>query len=456
MNRVMGRAKILVVFVLILALGMGFFVGEYFTKSADWVVTPGSPYLDYAGSLGGGTVCDRDGELLLDLSDGRNYSSLETLRKSTLHWLGDRQGNISSHILSNYTMQIAGYNRIDGVYTQVGKEGKVTLTLSAKLQMAALEAMGDYKGTIALMNYETGELLCAVSTPNFDPDDVPDIGGDTTGRYEGVYLNRFTQSTYTPGSIFKIVTAAAALEEIPDILEQRFTCTGKVEFGVDSVTCEKKHGTQSFQDAFKNSCNCAFAQVAFQLGGETLKKYAEQFGVLENVSFDGITTASGKLECEDAADVLVAWSAIGQHKDLINPCAYLTFVSAVASGGLGKMLYLVSSIEASGKTTYAAESVSGNRIMSGQTASVLRKFMRNNVENYYGDQYFAGFTVCAKSGTAEVGGNKKPNAMFTGFIDEEEHPLAFIVVVEDGGYGRQICVPILEKVLLAYREEITS
>ena len=78
--------------------------------------------------------------------------------------------------------------------------------------------------------------------------------------------------------------------------------------------------------------------------------------------------------------------------------------------------------------------------------------MRNNVENYYGDENFAGFTVCAKSGTAEVGGDRKPNAMFTGFVTDEGYPLAFIVTIEDGGYGRLTCVPVLEKVLQACRE----
>ena len=71
-----------------------------------------------------------------------------------------------------------------------------------------------------------------------------------------------------------------------------------------------------------------------------------------------------------------------------------------------------------------------------------------------GDENFAGLTVCAKSGTAEVGGNKKPNAMFTGFVTDEEYPLAFIVAVEEGGFGKTVCVPILEKVLTACKDSL--
>ena len=81
--------------------------------------------------------------------------------------------------------------------------------------------------------------------------------------------------------------------------------------------------------------------------------------------------------------------------------------------------------------------------------------MRNNVENSYGDENFMGFTVCAKSGTAEVGGDKKPNAMFTGFMLDEDYPLAFLVAIEEGGYGRPTCVPVLQKVLAVCKDALS-
>lgn len=449
MNRIMGRAKILLVLILLLSLGTTFFVGEFLLSSDRWVLSPGSPHIFDAGNIGCGIITDRDGNLLLDLKDGRTYTTNPTLRKSIMHWLGDRQGNISAPAMSHYAQQIAGFDPINGVYAYGGTGGQVELTLSAKLQMAALEAMGDYVGTLAIYNYKTGQILCAVTTPTYDPDQVPDISADASGAFEGVYLNRFTQSSYTPGSIYKIVTAAAALESIADIQSQEFVCYGRIEYGVDAVTCEEDHGVQSFKDAFKNSCNCAFAQIAQQIGGKKLQWYASRFGLLDSLSFDGITTAKGNLDAENRADVLVAWSAIGQHKDLINPASFLAFVSAVANDGVKQSPHLVGKISVGMKTTYRADSSPGERIMSTRTASVLQELMRNNVENSYGDEHFAGFTVCAKSGTAEVGGDKKPNAMFTGFIADEKYPLAFLVTIEDGGYGRPVCVPVLEKVLLA-------
>lgn len=444
----MGRAKMLLILILVLAIGISFFTFEYFTKAGRWILSAGSPHIYQGGNIGCGVVADRDGILLLDLTDGRTYAPSVPLRSSIIHWLGDRNGNISAPALPYYSSQIAGYDPLNGVYAYGGAGGTVTMTLSAKLQIAALEAMGEYKGTISIYNYQTGEILCAVTTPNYDPDNVPDISNDTTGAYSGVYVNRFTQSTYTPGSIFKIVTVAAVLEAKPEIQDMNFECTGIVEYGIDKVTCERKHGRLTFRDAFAQSCNCAFAQIADVLGGDVLQQYAKQFGILDSLTFDGITTPSGKLEATGKADVLVAWSAIGQHMDLINPCSYLTFVGAIANDGVLLQPYVVDKIKVGSSTTYEADTVTKGRIMSTQTAKALQEYLRYNVESYYGVESFVdGITVCAKSGTAEVGGEKKPNAMFTGFLTDANLPLAFIVAVEDGGYGRQVCVPILNKVL---------
>ncbi len=454
MNRVMSRARVLMVLVLILSLGVTFFLGDYLLNAGKWVHSAGSPHIYNAENIGCGQIADREGNLLLDLTGGRTYATLPALRKSTLHWLGDRQGNISAPALSYYAEEIAGFDPIGGVYAYGGVGGQVKLTLSAKLQMAALEAMGDYRGTLSVINYQTGEILCSVTTPTYDPDDVPDIAGDTTDTYKGAYVNRFTQSAYTPGSIFKIVTLIAALECVEDIETMTFHCTGELSYGTDKVTCEKVHGKQDIRDAFKNSCNCAFAKVSERIGGKRLERYARELGVLDSVSFDGITTAAGNMESADKADVLVAWSAIGQHKDLVNPASFLTLVGAIANGGVGNTPYLVDSIRTGGTTTYQAKVTPTQRLMSTQTAQKVRELMRNNVENYYGDEKFAGFSVCAKSGTAQVGGDKRSNAMFAGFVTDEGYPLAFFVAIENGGYGRLTCVPVLEKVLAACQDAL--
>ncbi len=139
---------------------------------------------------------------------------------------------------------------------------------------------------------------------------MPDLENDSTGDYEGVYVNRFTQASYVPGSIFKVVTTAAALAEIDDIESQTFLCEGSYWVGGDEVVCEGTHGEVTMRQALMHSCNSAFAQIALELGPETLMKYAQQFQITEPLTFDGITTASGHFDLSDAADVNVAWGGL--------------------------------------------------------------------------------------------------------------------------------------------------
>ena len=449
MNRIAGRAGITLLLVLLLLCGFVFFLCEYVFEADDWVIFSGSPHVYNGGNIGCGTVVDRNGELLLTMADQRTYAEAEALRMSTVHWLGDRKGNINAPALANYSAELTGFDLLNGVYDYDGTGGVARLTLSGQVQTVALEAMGAYKGAIGVYNYKTGELLCAVTTPAYDPDNPPDISADDTDKYKGLYLNRFIQSDYIPGSIFKIVTLAAAIETIPDIAEQKFICKGSYKVGNTKIICDGTHWEQDIKMAFRNSCNCAFGQIAQQLGAETLSRYVEQFGVTKSITFDGINTASGKFDLSEASESDLAWSGIGQYTDLINPCTFMNFVGAIAADGKGVLPYVVQEITVDGNANYTAEAVAGERIMSATTAEQLREYMAFNVTDKYGSENFPGLTVCAKTGTAEVGGDQKPNAMIAGFVEDEQYPLAFVIAVEDGGYGREVCIPILSKVLAA-------
>jgi len=449
MNKVAARAAALLVFVLVLAAGVVFFLGEYIAGAEDWVMFSGSPHVYHSGKLGTGIMTDRDGELLTDLREGKSFSEDAALRQAVLHWTGDRQGNINAPFMQTYASQLLGFDIVNGLYAYGDSCGTVALTLSAKAQKIALEAMGDRKGTVAVYNYKTGEILCAVTTPSFDPENIPDLENDEAGSYTGVYVNRFLQSRYIPGSIFKVVTLAAALEASPGIEDLEYTCSGTYEIGGGDVTCMERHGKQTLKEAFLNSCNCAFAQVAEHVGREKLERYVQLMGLTQAVSFDGVTTVTGNFEVADATPEQVAWSAIGQHHDQVNPCAFLTFIGAVAGDGIGAMPHIVSEVTAGGKTTYRADTQKTDRVISKETAQILREYMENNVKNRYGAENFPNVTVCAKTGTAEVGGGKAPNATFAGFVADEAYPLAFVAVIEEGGYGREACIPIVSKVLKA-------
>ena len=447
MNRVTKRSWLMCLFIFLLLGGMGFFVMEYAVKADAWVVAPGSPHVFKGSNLGNGVVVDRDDVVLLDVENNRSYSDNAETRASTMHWLGDRQGRIQAGAVGSYAALMSGYDKVNGLYDFAGGSGVARLSLSARVQNAALRALNGRKGTVGIYNYKTGEILCAVTSPTYDPDHVPDVEADTSGKYDGVYLNRFLQSSYVPGSIFKVVTTAAALECVPDIESRTFTCDGAYEYGTEAVTCETAHGTLDLKGALAHSCNCIFAQIAKLVGKKNMEKYVQKFGITESVSFDGVTSASGHYDISDTGGASFAWSCIGQHSDLINPARFMTFMGTIANGGRGVEPFLVSSVTRGEEVLYEAKGRQTDRIMSKTTAEKLQSYLRNNVQTIYGDGHFPGLSVCAKSGTSQLGGGQKSNAMFSGFVLDEAYPLAFIVVVENGGYGSATCVPVLSPVL---------
>ncbi len=447
MNRVTKRSWLMGLFILLLLGGMGFFVLEYTVKADKWVVSPGSPHVFKGSNLGTGTVVDRDNVVLLDVEEERKYSDNAQTRASTMHWLGDRQGSIQAGAVGSYAAIMSGYDKVNGLYDFSGSGGVEKLTLSARVQNAALTALNGRKGTVGIYNYKTGEILCAVTSPTYDPDNVPDIEGDTSGKFEGVYLNRFLQSSYVPGSIFKVVTTAAALECVPDIESKTFYCDGSYEYGTEAVTCETAHGTLDLKGALAHSCNCSFAQIAQLVGRKNMEKYVKKFGITQSVSFDGVTSAVGNYDISNTGGASFAWSCIGQHSDLINPARFMTFMGTIANGDKGVEPFLVSSVARGEEMVYEAKANATDRIVSQTTAEKLQSYLRNNVQIIYGDGHFPGLTVCAKSGTSQLGGGQKSNAMFSGFLLDEKYPLAFIVVVENGGYGSATCVPVLAPVL---------
>ena len=132
----------------------------------------------------------------------------------------------------------------------------------------------------------------------------------------------------------------------------------------------------------------------------------------------------------------------------------MTFMGAIANGGAGYGPYIMERITKAGRVMYRASPQKEKRCMSRTVAVQLQKILRNNVKNKYGDENFPGLSVCAKTGTAQVGNGKKATALLAGFVLEKAYPLAFIVTVEEGGYGRATCIPIISKVLSACRTEM--
>ena len=446
MKKVSGRAIFPLILAIVLLAGTVLLCVRYFAKADEWVTFSGSPHVYTGVNLDGGVVTDRDGTLLLDSTDGRTYSADAVTRTATMHLLGDRYGYIQAPLLGSFADYMIGFDKINGLYGAEGTEANAALTLSAAAQTAAYQALGNYHGTVGVYNYKTGEILCAVTSPSYDPDNMPDVDADTSGAYDGVYVNRFFQAAYTPGSIFKIVTLAAAIETVPDWENLTFTCEGKTIIGGQEIICEGVHGTITLKQALAHSCNVAFGELAGKVGTKALMEYAEKLGLSESFECDGIPVKAGTVDLKDADAGDLAWAGIGQYTDQVNALTFMRAMGRIAGGGTGAEPYLMAKITRGEKTVYEAKTEMSSRALKAETAAKMTEYLRNNVATIYGDGQFSGLNVCAKSGTAEHEG-ETADAMFAGFCVDENCPLAFVVFVENGGSGSAVAAPIAAKVL---------
>ena len=449
MKKIERRTLVCLALALCLAAGMCVFIGKYLLYGGSWASSAFNRHLyNTDGQLASGTVLDRDGDVLSTVTeDGkRTYYDNVDVRKATLHAVGDLQGNIGTGALNAFADQLTGYSLLNGAFgADAGSD--LYLTIDARYNYEAYQALGGHAGTVAVYNYKTGEILCMVSAPSYDPLNVPaDI--ETNDRYKGAYINRFLSSTFTPGSIYKTVTLMAALEEIPDLAQRTWTCEGSVQIGEETIICSGTHGQQDIGDAFANSCNVAFAQIAAELGADTLQKYTEQAGLTDSYSVNGLPTASGTFQWDGITDGQLGWAGVGQGQDQVNPCAMMVYMGAIASGGKAAEPYLIEkSVSALGLPSLPHFTKKTGRLIASDTAATMADMMAENVQKTYGASRFPNMDICAKSGTAEVGEGKTPHAWFTGFLRGEDTPYAFIVLVENGGGGSAVAGTVASWVL---------
>ena len=448
MKRIEKRAVVCVILAMLMIAGMGIFLIRYISSAGSWVSSAFNRHLyNNAGQLASGTILDRDGDVLTTVKNGkRTYYDNVTVRKGTLHVVGDLQGNIGTGALNAFADRLTGYNFINGAFG-AERGNQMYLTIDARYNYEAYQALQGHAGTVAVYNYKTGEILCMVSAPSYDPLDVPkDI--ETNDRYKGAYLNRFLSATFVPGSIYKTVTLTAALEKIPDLDKRKWTCEGSVQVGEDRIVCSGVHGEQNIGDAFANSCNIVFAELAVELGANTLKDYTEKAGLTESYSINGLLTTKSVFNWDNITDEQLGWAGVGQYHDRINPCAMMVYMGAVANDGKAAEPYLIDrTVSALGIPSFPRASNYTNRLISGGTAKKLTEMMSYNVEKTYGTKRFPNMELCAKSGTAEVGDGKTPHAWFTGFLKNEDAPLAFVVLVENGGSGSAVAGKVASQVL---------
>lgn len=434
------RAWLCLLTAVVLFVGIAIFGYRFVTQGGKWATFYGNAQIYTDGMLNRGTVTDRNGQVLLECTpNGVYYNDDSTIRKATVHAVGDPRGNIPSGAINIFKSQLIGYDLLNGTYATSNDGKEIALTIDANANAAAYYALNGRTGTVGVYNWKTGEIVCMVSTPSFDP--AGQLPSDSDTSY---YFNNFLDGAVTPGSTFKTVTAAAVIDNLSNRTSFTFDCDGTNKYSDDeSFRCVSSHGTVDFRSALAKSCNGAFGELTREVGASVMREYTEKAGLTEPVEFNGIKTAAGTFDFPSDNDVKLSWAGIGQGDDLVNPCAMMVYMGAIANDGEAIQPTLFKS------ATFLKEIAGGKslgRYLDKSTASDLRSMMKNNVVEGYGEDNFPGMDIYAKSGTAEHEGAKS-DAWFVGFVDDQNAPYAFVVWVKGGGYGSEVAAPIARAVL---------
>ncbi len=451
MKTITKRAYAFLALVFAFFFGLGFMFYTFLAEGEQWVTSRYNTHIFSKNGLTvAGTIYDRNGAILATTEDEvRVYNEDESIRKATLHVIGDPSGYIATGVHTAYRANLLGYNIINGIYPILtgSSDSNITLTLDATVCKTAYEAMNGKKGTVIVYNYETGQVVCMVSAPTYDPENKPaDISSDAN-KYEGIYLNRAISGVFTPGSTFKTVTAIAAIENIPDIYERTFTCTGKYKTGDGAgdgeVICNGTHGKLSFERALNVSCNSVFAELAIELGPNVMTQTVRDLGFTEGVPVGKTTTVRSSFDVSQSTNLDLGWAGIGQYTTLVNPTQMLLLMGAIANGGTAVNPYIV---EESSSLSQVKTTESTAIRLSSETAEQIGNMLRSNVENYYGDSKFPDLEMCGKTGSAEVIGDKS-HAWFVGFSQREDFPYAIVVCLQNGGIGYNDAIPVANKTM---------
>ena len=405
----------------------------------------------------------------------RFYHDDPLLRQAVVHVVGDEAGYVA-HGMEGfmasylYGLQDSLLNRWGNFFRGEKPEGHdLQLTIDATLckEIATLVRQNPHlqnkKGAVVVMNYETGAVEASMSFPLFDPYMVDELKQDK-GK---PFFNRATQGMYTPGSTFKIVTAAAALQQ--DALKNTsFLCGGQLKiheddtnFITDAGTNLQKnkivsHGQLSLQEAFTVSCNNSFAQIALMLRHHNLSTVAEHFGFNENFLFRDVVVKISTFPANMTPWEL-AWAGAGQSTALMTPMHLCLIVSAIANDGVmmePRLLKTVTTQNGKEILHFSAKPYCTLFREEPEIIEQLQAFLYSVVNDKNGTGQAASLTfpkVYGKTGTAEVTG-QEDSALFVGYLDSEKTPYALSIIFKDAGSGGSVAAPLAQDIFQALLE----
>ncbi|MGI6574552.1 MAG: peptidoglycan D,D-transpeptidase FtsI family protein [bacterium] len=345
-----------------------------------------------------------------------------------------------------FQQQVLG--RMDG--------GQLVLTLDAHIQRIVEEVMDQHceAGAAVVVQVETGELLAVASRPNFTQNRVEAYLDKT----DACLMNRAFLS-YPPGSLFKIVVAAAALDEGVTDTEEEFLCEGFIQIGHQVYRCHQYekggHGPLTLTGAFAHSCNPVFITLAQRLGAERLLNYARRLGLGSTIALipenkAGYIPGSAPF-LGDLANI-----SLGQGSVLVTPLQMAQVTQIVANNGVFVPLWVV-------KKGPDGEMDPGDSkiLLSSETAQKLQFLLQETVVTGTGSLAAVPWlTLGGKTGTAETGrkdaeGKAVAHAWFAGFGPLEKPLLAVVIMVEEGGSGGEVAAPIFREIITRIYQEVS-
>lgn len=408
-----------------------------------------------------GGIYDRYGEILAasNYNGGNWQSRVYPLGEKAAHIVGYNSRRYGkSGLESSYNGELLGITQEDTVknlvYSVLGRRKRgqdLILTLDSRLQEAAYKALGSHRGSIVVINPQTGEVLALVSKPSFSPDQLKNQWARLNTDKSSPLLNRATQGLYPPGSTLKVLIAAAALEKGITNEKEIFNCPGYILINGRKLSCyhQEAHGAINLAQAMEVSCNVTFAKLGMRLGNHGLNNYLEKMDNLGNRRMGIILAESSLAKGKHLSANGLAERAIGQGEVLTTPFYMASLAGIIANHGILMRPYLVSEIRSSdGKITHKNLPQEGIQVMSSAVAESVAKMMERVIMEGTGrNARVPGWEIAGKTGTAE-NPHGQPHAWFIGFAPSKNPQLAIAVVVENGGTGGTVAAPIARDIFL--------
>ena len=467
------RFRILtLVLIAMLAAASGYGAYSVSTYGSRWVSSSrNTRYRSAKSSVIPGNIIDRNGVTVAttDENGKRVYQSNILSRSAMVHLLGDTDGNIANGVESFQANYLLGFEtglseRVNALLKGETKRGdNVVITADSKLATEIVQIFRNTEnlrgkcGAAVVTNYKTGEVLALISLPVYDPQNITDTVRNST---QHPFWNRATQSTLPPGSTFKIITAIAMLENMPDAETHVFNCTGATQVMNRYITDygNDQHGDITLGRAFRLSCNNCFAQAALLMGDQALRKTAENFGFNDNFLFRDLVVENSSYPTKDRNTFEIAWSGAGQSKVVATPLHLCMIAGAIANDGVMMEPRLLSRVESPTGVVRMRNTPKVYRtVCSAQTAQVIDGYMKDVVKSGTGTRAKVdGVTIAGKTGSAEssLNGVDVTHAWFAGYMDDDRYPYAVSVLVENGGTGGSVAAPAAQKIFEYLRDSV--